>query len=826
MATAAGGERPKDVDAGATAAGPKAIYCYHAMLATSAGVWLGDNPFRFSLPLLFYQIIIIFVVSNLTHAVLRRLGQPLVISQIVAGLLLGPNFLGRNLWFSRVLFAHRSFQQLQIISIVSTMIFVFVVGVKADLGMIPRVRKKALSIAVLGTLLPYVSVYGMAAALRPQMPPRFANSSIFIVLARTWCISSYTVVSCLLRELNLVASRLGRLAMSAILMADFIHVFADACVGTYLMPNTQGAPLNGFSAICSFLGLVVIVMFIMRPLVLWFIRQTPEGALLSGVNFVAVLLMALASGLMTHIFGFHYYMGPFFFGLVLPGGAPLGTTLVDRLEALVTGVLLPVTMAIAGMHTDLTLMADPRQWGWLGGFLVLAVVTKFVGVILPCVYSRMPHRETVTLGLMMISKGIYELGTAVGWRETEIVDSNLYTVLVVSILVLGGGTAPLIKYLYRPEDHYVAHKRRTLQHAMPGDELRVLACIHEQDNVNPVLALLEASGPFHDAPICVYLLHLMQLVGRSDAVLHPYKLKNSSSGSSATALSESDHIVNAFRLFQKQYPDGISVLPYVCISPYSTMHDGVCCLAHDKKATLVIVPFHKHIIADGSISSASSAVQAVNLNILRYAPCSVGILIDHGSSDGGLLVHRVAVYFVGGPDDREALAYGVRMADHAAAELTVVRFLLPKEWRAGGREERIDDRVLMHFQRERVDGKRVVYREEVVKDGEGTVAVIRKTSHEFSLLIVGRRQGEESPVTAGMSMWNEYPELGVMGDMLASTDFGGQASTLVVQQQKRVIRTQSTDDPETTRPRTRTPTPTPTPTPTGKRVVPREDDDY
>ncbi|KAJ8498721.1 hypothetical protein OPV22_009273 [Ensete ventricosum] len=818
MATAAGGERPKDVDAGARTAGTNSIYCHHAMLTTSAGVWLGDNPFRFSLTLLFYQIIIIFIVCNLTHAVLRRLGQPLVISQIVAGVLLGPTFLGRNVWFSRVLFAHRSFQQLQIISVVSMMLFLFAVGVKADLGMIPRVRKKAVSIAVLGTLLPYVSIYGMAALLRPEMPPRFANSSIFIVLANKWCLSSYTVLSCLLRELNLLASKLGRLAMSAILIADFIHVLADACVSSYLMPDRESAPLKGFSGLCASLGLVVIIMFIMRPLVLWLIRQTPEGALLSGVNFVAVLLMALASGLMSKIVGFEYYTGPFFFGLVLPGGAPLGTTLVERLESLVTGVLMPVTMAIAGMHTDLALIADPRQWWWLGGFVGLAVVTKFVGVILPCVYSSMPPREAVSLGLMMISKGIYEMGNAEGWRESQIVDSQLYTVLIVSIVVLGGGTAPLIKYLYRPEDHYVAHKRRTLQHAMPGDELRVLACIHEQDNVNPVLALLEASGPSPDAPICVYLLHLMQLVGRSDAVLHPYKLKNSSSGYSATALSESDHIVNAFRLFQKQYPDGISVLPYICISPYGTMHDGVCSLAHDKKATLVIVPFHKHIIADGSISSASSAVQAVNLNILRYAPCSVGILIDHGFSDGGLLMHRVAVYFVGGPDDREALAYGVRMADHAAAELTVVRLLLPKEWREEGREDRIDDRVLMHFQRERVDGKRVVYREEVVKDGEGTIAVIRNTSHEFSLLIVGRRQGEESPVTGGMSMWNEYPELGVIGDMLASTDFGGQASTLVVQQQKRVMRTRSRDGAESTRPRTSTPT--------GKRVVPRDDDDY
>ena len=87
MATAAGRERPEDGFPGTPTAAMKSIDCYPAMLTTSAGIWLGDNPLRFSLPILFYQIIIIFVVSNLTHVVLARLRQPLVMSQIVVTLL-------------------------------------------------------------------------------------------------------------------------------------------------------------------------------------------------------------------------------------------------------------------------------------------------------------------------------------------------------------------------------------------------------------------------------------------------------------------------------------------------------------------------------------------------------------------------------------------------------------------------------------------------------------------------------------------------------------------------------------------------------------------
>ncbi|RWW60658.1 hypothetical protein BHE74_00032332 [Ensete ventricosum] len=789
MATTAGGGGSTDDNLiGASYAGTMSIYCRRAMLTTSAGVWLGDNPFRFSLTLLLYQLITIFGASSLIHVVLSRLGQPIAISQILtqAGVLLGPSFLGRNLWFAGRFFARQSFEQLNTVYALSLVIFYFVVGVKADLSLIHKVGKKAVVIAVLGTLLPYISVFLMATALQHKMPPPLTETPVLIILSDRWCLTSYAVVSIVLRELNLLTSKLGRLAMSAALIADIIHLFAEACVGTFLVSEKEGDPMKGLLALLSFLGLVGIIMLVMRPLVLWLIRRTPDGALLSEASFVSVLLMALACGLMSEIIGVDFMAGPFFFGLVLPGGAPLGTTLVERVDRFVTGVLLPVCLVVGGMRTNLASLADATQWGWFEMFVVLCVVSKFLGVVLPCICSDMPHRDAVSLGLMMSSKGIYEVGTAIRWKETQIVDDQLYTTLILSIVIFGGGTAPLVKYLYRPEDCYVAYKRRTLQHAMPDDELRILACVHEQENVVPVLALLDASGPSPMAPICVYLLHLIQLVGRADAVLHPHR-RHKKSSAVPVVFSESDHIVNAFQSFEKQHRDGISIIPYICISPYSTMHDDVCSLAHDKKVTLVIVPFHKHFGADGSTSSASSAVQAVNLNVLRYAPCSVGILVDNGLSDAGSLVHRVAVYFLGGTDDREALAYGARMAEHANVELTVVRFLPPKEWREQGREEIIDDRMLMQFLRDRVDGERVVYREEVVKDGEKTMEVIRETSPQFSLLIVGRRAGKESPLTAAMSMWSEYPELGVIGDLLASTDLGSRASTLVVQQQARVM---------------------------------------
>ncbi|XP_038971190.1 cation/H(+) antiporter 15-like [Phoenix dactylifera] len=775
------------------------MLCYPAIKATSAGVWIGDNPLEFSFPLLIYQIIIIFIFSRITHFFLRRLSQPVAISQIIAGVILGPSVLGRYGKFEDILFSPRSWQQLNTVALLFFMLFLFMIGVKTDLTMIPKAGKKAVAIAILSSVLPAGIIMLVAHLQGPDLPLSFREGRIPIKLASKWSRTSYTVLSCALAELELLTSKLGRLAMSASLIIDVASLFVTSGLGGYRLSSRLDMPGKAAISIACFFGFLFFVVFLARPFIVWLIRRrTPEGALLDEACFMTVIFLALGCGLISEVIGYHATMGPFILGLALPGGAPLGVTVVEKMDRLVTGVFLPVFLATAGLHMDLPklTLSGFNQWGLLEAYILILTLAKFIGVMLPCLYCKMPLRDALSVGLMMNARGIFEVDTALQWRDSKSVDDQLYAVLILSIIIIGGGTAPLLKYLYHPEDRFVAYKRRTVQHSKSGDELRVLVCIHNQDNVAPIITLLETSHPIVDSPICVYLLHLVQLVGRADAILVPHKRHRSSH------ITDSDRIINAFRFFEQQHPSSVSLIPYVCISPYATMHDDICSLALDKKVTLVILPFHRNATFDGTLAAANPALQAINCNAVRYAPCSVAILVDHGLTAAGTTTHalaggarplqRIAVYFLGGADDREALAYAARMAEDPAVGLTVVRIRPPMEWRCdGGKDELLDDEMVDEFRRERLDGERVQYREEVSRDGEDTVRVIQETSDGFSLLLVGRREGMESPLTDGMSMWSEYPELGVIGDLLASTDFGGRVSTLVVQQQTRVRSTQA-----------------------------------
>ncbi|XP_020577955.1 cation/H(+) antiporter 15-like [Phalaenopsis equestris] len=767
------------------------VFCFHAIMTTSSGVWLSDNTLLFSLPLLLYQIVIIFIFTRITHFVLRRFSIPIVISQIIGGIILGPSCLGRLKSFERLLFAPRSWEQLNTISIFSFMLFLFLIGLKTELSMIPKAGKKAFAVAICSSFLPSGIVLLAGILLKSHIPLRFKETFIIVNLASSWSMTSYTVVSCVLADLNLLTSKLGRLAMSATLITEFTNLFISAVIGSYLVGSYSGSVLLGVTTMAAFLGFMAFLVFVARPLTILAIKKTtPEGGMLDEACFVGVILLAIGCGFLSELIGYHATMGPFMLGLMLPGGAPLGVTMVDKLERLVVGVFLPVFLATAGLRMDLWTLGDRvGEWMLLFYYLMLGVLAKFLGGMLPCFYCRMPIRECLAVGLMMISKGIYEIDASCRWQDARIVDRQLFTVLVLAIVAVGGGSAPLIKRIYRPEDRFVAYKRRAIQFLRSNSELRILTCIHGQDHVNAMLTLLDSFHPTIINPVCLYALHLKPLAGRAATLLTPYNRRRS---------SDTERIFNAFLRVEQLY-SGCSILPYVCISPYTGMHEDICSLALDKKVFLIIVPFHKQLAIDGSVSTPIPAIQSVNSSVLRFAPCSVAVLVNHGLAtessafrSGG--IPHAAVYFFGGPDDREALACGLRMSENSSVRLTVVRFRRPNA-AVEGTDERMDERMLEDVRIRKADGSRVVYVEKVVRDGEGTVGVIREISGRFSLLLVGRGDGKETEMTSGLSTWSEFAELGTIGDLLSSTDFGGRVSTLV-QQQRRVA---GSGAPETVR---------------------------
>lgn len=378
--------------------------------------------------------------------------------------------------------------------------------------------------------------------------------------------------------------------------------------------------------------------------------------------------------------------------------------------------------------------------------------------------------------------------------------------MVIVAVIITGVVTPIVTTIYKPTRRFVPYKRRTIQCSRPNVELRVLVCIHTPRNVPTIINLLEASHATKTSPICVYVLHLVELTGRTSAMLIVHNTRKSGKPAQNITQAQSDHIINAFENYE-QNSTSISIQPLTSISPYSTMHEDICNIAEDKRVAFIIIPFHKQLTVDGGMEGTNPSFRMINQNVLANAPCSIGVLVDRGLNTSTRLranqvTHNVVVLFFGGPDDREALSYGWRMSGHPGTNLKVMRFIATEEGLEQMKgshvgydepkilnletndviEKQLDEDMINEFRFKSAYDESIVYIEKFVSNGEETIGVIRSMDNMYDLFIVGRGQGLISPLIAGLTDWSECPELGVIGDLLASSDFAATVSVLVIQQ--------------------------------------------
>jgi hypothetical protein len=364
-----------------------------------------------------------------------------------------------------------------------------------------------------------------------------------------------------------------------------------------------------------------------------------------------------------------------------------------------------------------------------------------------------------------------------------------FAIMILSVVVLIGVISPLVKALYDPSRRFLAYRRRTIRHHQRNEELRILACVLSQDNVQTIINLLDVSNHTNDNPIGIYVLHLIKLVGRASSLLITHLPREKPSQNP----TESERIFNAFKKFEHENCSHAALHCCKSISPYETMHNDVCSVALEHRISFIIIPFYKQSI-NGKMVNSFHVFRHLNKNVLDKAPCSVGVLVDRGNfrkSLAELLSCRIVVLFFGGADDREALAYAVRMSGNPHVSVTLLHFTTTSTSEgaeiAGGteRSKRLDSEILDEYKLNAEENERVSYLEEVVMDSEGVLAVIESIENSYDLVMAGKRHGE-SELMSNLGKCNEHIELGAIGEMLAVTDSKLRASVLVVQQQTRV----------------------------------------
>ncbi|KAG9151163.1 hypothetical protein Leryth_002731 [Lithospermum erythrorhizon] len=742
------------------------------------GWFFGENPLTYPTSILLCQLSLCMLLTGFLHSLLNPIGESAFISQ--TGVILGPAFVGSSDGFKYSVFPVTSFYVCDTFAYFGLMLYMFLVGVKTDLTLIWKCGKRSVLIGALTFFMPFILNFVMSEVLLHTVALDASLHKSMHWIAALLALNSFHVIVCLLADLNLMNSVLGKVAVSASMISgtcSWIFVSIAFTAKQTLGEKTALAMGLLFVTISS---TIIFVVLVMRPIVLWMARHTVDEESISSGYISVIFIMIMVCALTGEILGQHFLFGPMILGIAIPDGPPIGSALIKKLDCFVSTILLPLYFVISATRTDFQSI-ELRNVLVIGMMAVFAFLVKLTAVMLPALLCKMPVTDSLCLGLILSTQGITEVIIIQRANSLGCIDRQSYTILLLSIVLLTGTTSPIVKYLYKPFKSYMPYKKRTIQNLGPDPELRMLACIYYQDHTPSVINLLEASYPTIDDPICFYVVHLIDLAERAAARLEPHYL-----GKRNPDLCESERVVNAFRLYGQQNQGNVTLFPYTSISPFATMHEDVCQLALDKRVSMVIVPFHK-LFSIGASENEVPAIRSVNQNIIRRAPCSVGILVDRDTSSSqapslfNTDLYTIGVIFLGGQDDREALAYASRMAKHPHVSITVVRFVGPDDGKLSKEKEKDSD-IIKEVKYYCSKNERFIYEEEHIKNTVDLIGVMRKIENLFNLILVGRHHDSSSPLLMGLTEWNDFQELGSIGDMLGSTNSTCTVSVLVVQQ--------------------------------------------
>ncbi|PHT97478.1 hypothetical protein BC332_33586 [Capsicum chinense] len=759
-----------------------------------------ESPLDYSVPLLLAQISLASLFILLASTLLKPLGQPTNVTQIFGGLLLGPSFLGRIDGFVELFYPYRSLVMLDAVSLLGYMFYFFLIGVQIDPWILKRVEKKEFIIGVstvAAALVLSISTSFILLRFKLSVDPLVSNS--LPVVATMSSVLGFPVIAHYLTELKMVNSDFGKMALSCSLVSNMFGFVIIAI--TSLSSQPSGQKFTILQNFTSGIGFIMVVFLCVRPVIIWSTRRNPPGEPLKQSFICMVFVGVLLSGFCSKALGLHIFFGPLLYGLAIPAGPPLGSALVEKLHFIVSWIFMPIYFVKTGLVTDI-FSVKLKNYLVLQSVILIASLGKFLGALISSIYNQVSPRDAVSIGLVANVQGVLELGIFKMMKQNAAIADEAFAVLCISLLTATAIVTPILKSLYDPHKRYAAHKDRTIQHMKPHSELRVLACIHDQENVPATINLLEALHASNQSHMDITMLHLTEMVGRAHPLLINHKLPLVMNH--ASEASASKRIINAFKVFEQNFRETVTMHPFTAICPYVMMHDEVCTMALEKRTSLITIPYHNRLIASSiNCQKTVSKLGSKNMNekIMQTTPCSVAVIVDRSlvNTSRPILdawsLYRVAVFFLGGADDREALALGQRMAEKQNISLTIIRLI--QENPTGNYtnnintsssdydtiEQMTDNEMVGKARSDMAGNYRVKYVEKMIRDGTGTAAVMRSMEDEYELIIVGRRHDTQSPLLLGLSDWvEESEELGSVGDMFALGDSESNSTILVVQQ--------------------------------------------
>jgi Kef-type K+ transport system membrane component KefB len=360
------------------------------------------------LSILLLQIITIIVTARVFGFICKKIGQPTVIGEITAGIFLGPSFIGAYLpELSHFLFPAQSLANLQFLSQIGLILFMFIVGMELNLKVLQNRAHEAVVISHASIILPFALGVGLAYFIYRDFAPenvKFLSFSLFIGISMS--ITAFPVLARIVQERGMSKTKLGSIVITCAAADD---ISAWCILAAVIAIVKAGTIISSVYTILMAITYVAIMLLVIRPFLkkMGDIYSNKEG--LSKPVVAIFFITLLGSAFTTEVIGIHALFGAFLAGVIMPSNANFRNLFIEKIEDISLILLLPLFFVFTGLRTQIGLLNDPYLWKICGFIILVAVTGKFFGSAIASKFVGQNWRDSLIIGTLMNARGLIEL---------------------------------------------------------------------------------------------------------------------------------------------------------------------------------------------------------------------------------------------------------------------------------------------------------------------------------------------------------------------------------------------------------------------------------
>ena len=399
-------------------------------------------------------LVVILVFARVVGSLFRRMGQPPVIGEMIAGILLGPSFLGRTApHFAAYLFPTAIVPYLSVLAEIGVILYMFLVGLELDTDLLRQRTHASVAISHASIVAPFLLGGMLALWLYPLFSTRDVSFTVFaLFLAVAMSITAFPVLARILTDRRSHKSRMGTVALACAAVDDV----TAWCLFAFVVSMARAQPGRVLLTLGLTAAFIASVLLLLRPAAVWFARRQPWDAKTSKESVVIVCAALLLAALATQRIGIHALFGAFLVGAVIPHDSSLARDVNEKFEDLVVVLFLPVFFAFTGLRTQIGLVHGLREWLICIVIIAVASLGKFGGASLAARITGLTWTESASLGVLMNTRGLMELIVLNVGLDLGVLSPTLFAMLVIMAIVTTLVTTPVLQALTRTREAAMA----------------------------------------------------------------------------------------------------------------------------------------------------------------------------------------------------------------------------------------------------------------------------------------------------------------------------------------------------------------------------------